>query len=118
MKVLMVEPGNGGYIQADYPYEDPVALVCNEEGKIEGLPLNRALRTEDGEIYDIIAGNFFICGLGEESFCSISPELSEKFKKEFKHPETFTKLFGKILAVKEPVPGEGSSEKSHKGPEL
>ena len=42
----------------------------------------------------------------------------EKFKKEFKHPETFTKLFGKILAVKEPVPGEGSSEKSHKGPEL
>ena len=136
MKVVMVEAGKvpyekeigdglkalqdavGGYIQAVYPYEDPVALVCNEEGKIEGLPLNRALRTEDGEIYDIIAGNFFICGLGEESFCSISPELSEKFKKEFKHPETFTKLFGKILAVKEPVPGEGSSEKSHKGPEL
>ena len=86
MKVLMVEPGKvpyekeigdglkalqdavGGYIQAVYPYEDPVALVCNEEGKLEGLPLNRALRTEDGEIYDIIAGNFFICGLGEENF--------------------------------------------------
>ena len=72
MKVLMVEPGKvpyekeigdglkalqdavGGYIQAVYPYEDPVALVCNEEGKLEGLPLNRALRTEDGEIYDKI----------------------------------------------------------------
>lgn len=25
--------------------------VCNEEGKLEGLPLNRALRDEDGDIY-------------------------------------------------------------------
>ena len=99
MNVLMVEPGKvpyekdigdglkamqdavGGYIQAVYPYEDPVALVCNEEGKIEGLPLNRALKTEEGEIYDIISGNFFICGLGEENFCSLSPELAEKFKR-------------------------------------
>ena len=32
----------GGYIEAMYPDEDPVALVCNEEGKLEGLPLNRA----------------------------------------------------------------------------
>ena len=136
MNVLMVEPGKapyeteigdgleamqaavGGNIQAVYPYEDLVGLVCNEEGKLEGLPLNRALRTEDGEIYDIIAGNFFICGLGEENFCSLSPELSEKFKEEFKHPETFAKLFGKIIAVKEPIPGDGAPEKPHKGPEL
>ena len=41
----------GGYIEAIYPYEDPVALVCNEEGELEGLPLNRALRDEDGDIY-------------------------------------------------------------------
>ena len=41
----------GGYIEAIYPYEAPVALVCNEEGKLEGLPLNRALRDEDGDIY-------------------------------------------------------------------
>ena len=92
--------------------------MCNEEGKLAGLPLNRALRTEDGEIYDIIAGNFFICGLGEENFCSLTPELAEKFKEEFKHPETFTKLFGKIMAVQEPIPGEGSPDKLHKGPEL
>ena len=25
--------------------------VCNEEGKLEGLPLNRALRDADGDIY-------------------------------------------------------------------
>ena len=52
--VLVVEPGKepyvkeidsglkslqhevGGCIEAIYPYEDPVALVCNEEGKLEG----------------------------------------------------------------------------------
>lgn len=131
MNVLMVEPGKapyekdigdglkamqdavGGYIQAVYPYEDPVALVCNEEGKIEGLPLNRALKTEEGEIYDIISGNFFICGLGEENFCSLSPELAEKFKEEFKHPESFMRLCGKIVAIKEPIPGEGTPGKSH-----
>ena len=126
MNVLMVEPGKahyeteisdgleamqaavGGNIQAVYPYEDLVGLVCNEEGKLEGLPLNRALRTEDGEIYDIIAGNFFICGLGEENFCSLSPELAEKF----------VRIAGKILAVKQPVPGDGAPEKPQKGPEL
>ena len=70
--VLIVEPGKepyvkeidsdlkslqhevGGYIEAIYPYEDPVALVCNEEGKLEGLPLNRALRDEDGDIYSFL----------------------------------------------------------------
>ena len=81
MNVLMVEPGKapyetqigddlqsmqsvvGGYIQAVYPYEEPVALICNEDGKLDGLPLNRALRDSDGDIYDIVAGNFFIVGL-------------------------------------------------------
>ena len=37
-----------------------MALICNEEGKFLGLPLNRALRDDTGEIYDIIAGNFLI----------------------------------------------------------
>ena len=70
--VLIVEPGKepyvkeidsgleslqhevGGCIEAIYPYEDPVALICNEEGKLEGLPLNRALRDEDGDIYSFL----------------------------------------------------------------
>lgn len=50
----------GGYIQAVYPFEEPVALICNEEGKLNGLPLNRALWDEDGNLYDIISGTFFL----------------------------------------------------------
>ena len=39
-------------------------VVCNEEGKLESLPLNRALRDEDGDIYSFFktpkccSGNF------------------------------------------------------------
>lgn len=43
-----------GWIQAVYPFEAPVALICNEEGKLLGLPPNRALRTEAGEVYDLL----------------------------------------------------------------
>ncbi len=39
----------GGTIQAIYPSaEDPVALVCHDEGKLLGLPLNRPLFDEEG----------------------------------------------------------------------
>ena len=84
----------GGYIEAVYPYNDLVALVCNEEGKLIGLPLNRKI-----EDHDIIAGTFMICGLGEEDFCSLSPELAEKYKKKFAEPEMFMKMGNKIVAI-------------------
>ena len=38
----------GGLIQAIYPFEDQVALVCNEEGKINGMTLNRAVYGDEG----------------------------------------------------------------------
>lgn len=52
----------GGTIQALYPFEEPVALICNDEGKLLGLPLNRALRDEEGRIYDIIRDIFPVRG--------------------------------------------------------
>ena len=122
MNVLMVEPGEvpyavdigeglealqtavGGDIQAVYPYEDPVALICNDDGKYMGLPLNRALRDDEGNIYDIVAGNFFLCGLGEEDFTDLPADLMEKYRQQFEHPEQFVRIAGKILAVKQPVP--------------
>ena len=33
----------GGYIEAVYPFDDPVAIICNEEGKLNSLEMNRAL---------------------------------------------------------------------------
>ena len=41
----------GGSIQAVYPFSDPVAIVCNDEGKLLGLEHNRALRDEAGNVY-------------------------------------------------------------------
>lgn len=128
MKVLMVEPGKvpyaaeigegleplqaavGGDIQAVYPYDDPVALICNEEGKYMGLPLNRALHDDEGNIYDIVAGNFFLCGLGEEDFTDLPADLMEKYRQQFEHPEQFVRIAGKILAVKQPVPSPEEQE--------
>lgn len=92
----------GGYIEAIYPFDDPVAIVCNEEGKLNRMELNRALYTEDGTMFDIVAGPMFVCGLGEEDFASLQGELLEKYLEKFKHPETFIKIGNDILAMKIP----------------
>ena len=122
MNVLMVEPGKapyetqigddlqsmqalvGGYIQAVYPFEQPVALVCRESGKLDGLTLNRALRDADGDIYDIVAGNFFIVGLGESDFIDFPHELAERFAEQFRQQEMFLREGDKIVAA--PMPDE------------
>lgn len=90
-----------GDIEAVYPFEDSVGVICNEEGKLRGLPANRALRDEDGHIYDVIAGSFLVVGLGEEDFCSLSAEQIDKFEALFHQPEAFVKM-GHITAV--PIP--------------
>ena len=122
MNVLMVEPGKapyetqigddlqsmqaavGGHLEAVYPFDQPVALVCNEDGKREGLPFNRALRDADGDAYDIIAGNFFIAGLGQSDFADLPHELAEWFAEQFRQPEMFMCVDGKIVAA--PMPDE------------
>ena len=89
----------GGDIAASYPFDDPVGLVLNDEGKLIGLDLNRSLRDEHGEIYDIVAGTFLVVGLGEESFTSLPPELAQKYMEHFKQPEQFINLNGQIVAL-------------------
>ena len=37
----------GGMIEEYMPFDDDAAIVCNEEGKMMGLPLNRAVKDED-----------------------------------------------------------------------
>lgn len=79
----------GGYFQAVCPWDDPVILVCNDEGKIEGMEPNRVLENEDGEALDVITGPFFLCGAGEEEFASVPEELIPKYEALFRFPEVF-----------------------------
>ena len=84
----------GGLIQAIYPFEDEVTLLCNDEGKLMGLPLNRALRLNGmvgNEIYDVIAGDFIICyaPFESENFESMPEDLLQKYLEIFKYPERF-----------------------------
>lgn len=113
MKILLIEPGKtarpaelennlsamqktvGGPIQALYPWEDPVALVCNDEGKNEGLQLNRML-----EDYDIVAGTFFLCGIEEDRFCDLPDPLMEKYQRKFLDPERILRTPQGILSVR------------------
>ena len=136
LDVLLVEPGQyprmtsigsdlyslqkavGGDIEAIYPYDDPIAIVCAEEGKINGEPLNRAIRDEDNDIVDIIAGTFFVCGLGEEDFASLPKELQEKYEDKFHQPESFLKLGSRIMAIPmEPAKQSPAKDKSALGEE-
>lgn len=117
ISVLLVEPGKapklitikdeleayqemvGGYIEVLYPFEDEVGIICNEEGKLVGLPPNRAMFNEDGKAYDIIAGKFLVVGLGEENFDSLSPKLAEKYRNKFRYPERFVMAGDEIKVI-------------------
>ena len=89
----------GGDIAASYPFDDPVGLVLNDEGKLIGLDLNRSLRDEHGEIYDIVAGTFLVVGLSPENFVSLPPDMIQKYTEQFKRPELFASINGQIVSV-------------------
>ena len=97
MRILVVEPQKpchvqeienladmqqlvGGDIEAVYPFQDSAALVCNAEGKLLGLPMNRPLLDKDYLPYDIIRGTFFVAGLGQEDFISLTDEQIQRYK--------------------------------------
>lgn len=97
MKVLVVEPQKschvqeidsladmqqlvGGSIEAVYPFQELVAVVCNADGKALGLPMNRPLLDKDYLPYDIIRGTFFVAGLGQEDFISLTDEQIQRYK--------------------------------------
>ena len=100
MKILIVEPGKhpraaeiphtleqmqktvGGYIQAVFPWDDPVALVCDEEGLLKQSEFNRIVAPEVA-----IFGTFFLCGLGEEDFADLPDDLMEKYSNMLYDPQ-------------------------------
>lgn len=89
----------GGSIEAVYPFEDKVAIICNDEHKFNGMPMNRCLRDQDGEIYDILGGNLLVVGLSEYDFGSLTPEQVEKFSDYFQTPEMFMNINGSLLVL-------------------
>lgn len=120
--VLVVEPGKvpytkeigddwrafqaevGGTFQIIYPGYDPVGLVCNDDGKLLGLPLNRGLLDDDGELYDVVAGTFFLVGLGGGgTTVSLTEEQIRKYEQRFHDPEQFIRVNNKLVSI--PLPG-------------
>jgi len=112
ISVLVVEPGKhpyqkeipatleamqglvGGLIEVVYPWPDsPAVLICNEEGKINGLPLNRYVPS----IQDVICGTFFACDGSEEEFQTLSDEEMKKIQEQFHSPEYFWNQYGTLF---------------------
>lgn len=92
----------GGDIEEYMPFEDEVAIICNEEGKITGMAPNRAVYEENSrEMLDIICGKFFIvyAPFEAERFQSLPPDLAEKYREKFKFPERFMRVNNEIVAV-------------------
>lgn len=116
MKVLLVKPEThpqvveiekelevlqkivGGLIETVYPFKDEVCLICNEEGKLLNLQMNRALY-DNGSVYDVIAGDFLVVGMGVEDFCSLTDEQIERYEKRFHQPEMFLWIDRRIVAL-------------------
>lgn len=113
MRVVLVEPGKcarpveieeelhamqelvGGPIQALYPWPDRAAIVCNDEGKLIGLPYNRVL-----EGVGIIAGTFFVCGIQGENFCSLTEQQTETYRQMFHSPEAFIQTPEGLMCIR------------------
>ena len=94
IRVLKVEPGRapeeitmpntletfqtavGGDIEA-VGLDSGAVLICNEEGKLMGLPANRQVGG------DTIAGTFLIAGSAGGEFCSLSDEDTARYAREF-----------------------------------
>ena len=114
MRVLIVEPRKaprradiphtlrdmqrtvGGYIEIITPFDDPVVLVCDEEGKLKGYELNRAIADKD-----IIAGTFFLAGIDEEDLSDLPDDLAEKYEALFWYPQVFIRSPRGILVLSE-----------------
>lgn len=91
----------GGDIEEYMPFEDEVAIICNDESKINGMPLNRAVYDSDRQMIDIIAGDFFIAyaPIASEKFLSLPDDMAKKYSEKFRYPENFFRTEDGIKAV-------------------
>lgn len=59
--------------------------IVNDEGKLLGLPWNRTLTNDHGVPYDIVCGTFFVVGLKEDDFASLTEQQIERYKDKYSH---------------------------------
>ena len=101
IKVILLEPGKlartaeidssleamqrivGGYIEPYFPFDESVCIICNEEGKINGMEPNRSVKDENGNLIDFIFGPAFLCGCKGEDFDSLSEKQIARYLKMF-----------------------------------
>ena len=118
MKVILLEPGKlarvteikpnlsdmqavvKGDIEPAYFFDDPVCLICNEEGKINGMRLNRGVYDDQKQLVDIIAGPAFLCRDAGDHFDSLTDDLIKKYSEQFKYPERFIRMDGELKGIK------------------
>ena len=75
----------GGDIECCRPWRDSVCVICNDSGKIDGLPPNRLYGHTD-----FLAGSFVVCGNGGEDFISLTDR--QVFLYERLYPVSYTHL--------------------------
>ena len=127
IKVVICEPGRkarvaeigteledlqravGGMIEAYYPFEEQVCIVCNDEGKFNGMSPCRAIFDDERKIQDIIFGPFFICDCSTPEFGSLNAEQLERYRKMFDNPERYFRIDGEIKAI----PHDPTKDKAH-----
>ena len=118
MKVILLEPGKlarvteikpnlsdmqavvKGDIEPAYFFDDPVCLICNEEGKINGMRLNRGVYDDQKQLIDIIAGPAFLCRDAGDHFDSLTDDQIKKYSEQFKYPERFIRMDGELKGIK------------------
>lgn len=76
----------GGDIECVSAFPDDAGqtrIICNVNGKAMGFPVNRFLY-DRGKIVDAICGDFFLVGVHQEEFCSLTEAAIERCKRQFR----------------------------------
>ncbi len=104
VRVMVLEPGKHAEVRFICPKTLPcilggkpefcealngITIAVNEEGKLKGLPLNRSLVDEDGDVLDIFAGTMVVFGCGgDHELRSLTDEEVILLLEELGAPET------------------------------
>ena len=118
IRVVMCEPGKkacittihkdlrsmqnivGGLIEIYYLTEN-IFLVCNDEGKVNGMQGNRSVKDENGNIVEYICGPFFIAKDApdaENGICGLSYEEAVHYEQQYLFPEDIFLVGNRVMA--------------------